>query len=141
MLNKDEALMAIQYFYKDFENLLVGNPLPFVKSYDKDTQIQFNELCFDGELKHIFYGNITYAMDSNDSVAITDRISLAASRNFDGTSVMVVLDIHKFFDATPVLANCFQGTTKGVFVSQIVLQENSYVSFDGYLFALTLKKP
>jgi hypothetical protein len=49
------------------------------------------------------------------------------------------MDIHKFLDATPLLANFAQGTTKGIFATQIVLNDNVRVAFDGYLFAITRK--
>jgi hypothetical protein len=140
MLNKDEAEMAIQYFYKDFNTLQVGNPLPFVMAYDKDTQIQFNELCFDSELLHVFYGNVTYSMDSIDSLATVARVAISASKSFDGTLVIPFMDIHKYFDATAPLANSVQGTTKGIFATAIVLAENVRVAFDGYLFKVS-KKP
>lgn len=139
MLNIDNAIRAIQYFYKDFDNLIVGTPLPFVQAYDKDTQIQFNELCFNVELLNIFYGNVTYSMDSNDAVATSPRVAISASKNFDGTTIIPFMDIHKYFDATGILANNEQGTTKGIFATQIVLVDGARVAFDGYLFSVTRK--
>ena len=139
MLDINNIETAILYFYKDFENIQVGNPLPFVKSYNTLNQLEFNELMFDGGVKNIFYGNITYSMNSNDAVSTSPRVAISAFKTLDGVSVMPVMEIHKYFDMTPILADFAQGTTKGIFAQQIVLVDDTIVSFDGYILAITNK--
>ena len=139
MLNINHVEDAILYFYRDVENVQVGNPLPFVMSYDKNTQIDFNTLMFDGGVKNIFYGNVSWSMNSDDAVATSPRLAISAFQKLDGSVVIVPMDIHKFLDATPLLANFAQGTTKGIFAQQIVLNDNVNISFDGYIFSITNK--
>lgn len=136
MLNSSDALEAIKYFYNDFlDNLVIGNPLPFVKSYDKDTIVQFNELMIDGGFaKNIFYGTVTYAMASKSGVATTTRISVFVYRNPDGSVVQQAFDIGKLYSGVePEFAT---GTSNGLFVQQVVLEETTFISFDGYIFGL-----
>lgn len=130
---------AIQYFYKDFENIQIGSLLPFTMAYNATTQIDFNTLCFDAEVKHIFYGNVTFSMDSNDALDTTTRIAITAFKTLNGVNRVPFMDIHKFFPATPLNAQSVQGTTQGIFAQEIVLQENSIVAFDGFLVAITNK--
>jgi hypothetical protein len=139
MLDIDNIETAILYFYKDLSNVQVGNPQPFVASYDKVSQIDFNTLMFDGGVKNIFYGNITYSMNSDDAVATSPRLAISSFKTLDGVSVVVSMDIHKFFDATPLLANFAQGTTQGIFAQQIVINDNVNIAFDGYILAITNK--
>ena len=140
MLNTENALAAIEYFYRDVVDVQIGNPLPFVMSYDKDTQIDFNTLMFDGSVKNIFYGNISYSMNSDDAVPTSPRVAVSDFKALDGSVVIVPMDVHKFFDAMPELANFAQGITNGIFAQQIVLNDLTNISFDGYIFAIT-KKP
>ena len=136
MLDPNEAHEAIRYFYKDFDTLQIGNPLPFVATYDKDTQILFNELMFDGVAKNIFYGTVTWTLASTDASATTTRVALTAYKNPDGSTSIVPFDISAFFDALPTPPDFKQGITQGLFCQQIVLVENARISFDGYIFKL-----
>jgi hypothetical protein len=78
-------------------------------------------------------------MNSDDAVATSPRLAVSAFKTLDGLSVIVSMDIHKFLDATPLLANFAQGTTKGMFVQQIVINDNVNIAFDGYIFSITNK--
>ena len=137
MLNIDDALSAIQYYYKDIENLQVGNPLPFVKTYTVDDMDNFNELMVPaGNVKHIFYGRVTWSLANAAPAPVEQFVILT---NYANTLTITVekqaLNVLK----TVGTADSFTGTTEGIFVHNIQGDGNFAVSFDGYIFGVTNK--
>lgn len=141
MLTPREIQEAIKYFYKDYENILIGNPLPFVRSYDTGlnplTNIDlFNELMHGGgNLKHIFYGRVTWSI-WNGFAPSTPNIVCYNYQKFDLSVNAIALNVFQDMPATPSFAS---GTSQGLFIQDVFLENNCQISFDGYIFSIEEK--
>lgn len=137
MLKPEEIIEAIEFFYKDFD-ITVGNPRPFVKSYDTGlnpiTNIDlFNELMHGGgTLKNIFYGKITWSI-WNGFAPSTPNIVAYNYPLFDMSANALAVNVFQDMPATP---SFFEGTSEGLFIQDVFLDGNCQISFDGYIFGI-----
>jgi hypothetical protein len=141
MLKPEEILEAIKFFYKDFENLEVGNPQPFVKSYDTglnpiNSIDLFNELMHGGgTLKNIFYGRVTWSIWN--SFAVSDVNIVCYNYPLpDMSATAIPLNV---FQEMPATVSFQSGTSQGLFIQDVFMENNCTLSFDGYIFGLEEK--
>lgn len=141
MLKPEEILEAIQFFYKDVENLQVGNPQPFVRSYDTGTNPLtsidlFNELMHGGgNVKNIFYGNVTWSIWNG---FIPQSVNIVAY-NYLKLDLSVNAIAMNVFQDMPATTSFQEGTSKGLFIQDVFMENNCALSFDGYIFGIETK--
>lgn len=137
MLNIDDAIRAIQYFYKDLENLQIGNPLPFVASYNVSNEGNqsykiFNELMMQEKtINKIFYGEITYSTAKVGG----NTLDCFIDKNLDFSNKFSSIRIRDLNNVNSSLL----WTSKPVLIEQIEMEGDCIISMNGYLFGLVTK--
>lgn len=140
MLNIDDATRAIQYFFKDVENLQIGNPLPFCETYNATTSgatsfKEFNKLIIPSVkvgVVGIFYGDITYSKEEGSCIFQTQ-----ISKKLDFSNPYASISIHQ--SSSSSLSSGFN--SNGVLIQQLAFSNTGIIAMNGYLFALKIVTP
>lgn len=137
MLTPEQATEAVNYFFKDIENLEIGNPLPFVASYNAQNESNmsykfFNELMLNGTIQNIFYGEITFSCPKVDG---SNNLQALISKKLDFSDPFHSISLSDLGS----LNSAIMWTSKPLFIEQLEMGGNCYISFNGYLFGLETK--
>ena len=141
MLNPDYAYKAIEYLYKDIENLTIGNPQPYTNNFDgngKGSAAAFNNLMRDadtGELNKIFYGNITWCMYNDTAGAVNQKISIQRFNDIAGEDAVNSLYIYNRILSGPTTLT---GITNPLFIQQIGMDTKCVLALNGFIFSLVV---
>ena len=140
MLNIDEAISAIEYFFNKVENLQIGNPLPFCESYNADNEGEqsfkhFNELMFPegSNPDKIFYGEITYSTAKVGS----NTLECFISKQLDFSNKFCSIRLRDLGSVNSSLLL----TSKPVLIQELSMENDCIITMNGYLFALAIVKP
>jgi hypothetical protein len=140
MLNINDAINAVEFFFRGTENIEIGNPLPFVESYNATNEGEqsykiFNEFMKpDGQINKIFYGEITFSTAKIDG---SNRLNCEISKHLDYSNTFASIRI---FDLGSVNSSLLW-TSKPVFIQQLEMGGDCIISMNGFLFGVESSKP